>query len=91
MVNEDLVHAVEEKVRENRRFTIMSLSLHFHRFHGQCFTKLSDKVMFQKLCANWVPKLLMEEHELKQQVSMLDFLTRYGGRQKLVELCSHRG
>ena len=28
VVNEDLVRAVE-KIRENRRFTIMSLSLHF--------------------------------------------------------------
>jgi len=29
VVNEDLVRAVEEKIRENRRFTITSLSLHF--------------------------------------------------------------
>jgi transposase len=29
VVNEDLVHAVEEKIQENRWFTISSLSLHF--------------------------------------------------------------
>ena len=29
VVNEDLVRAVEEKIRENRRFTITSISLHF--------------------------------------------------------------
>ena len=29
VVNEDLVRAVEEKIRENRHFTITSLSLHF--------------------------------------------------------------
>jgi hypothetical protein len=29
VVNEDLVHAVEEKIQENRRFTISSLSKHF--------------------------------------------------------------
>ena len=29
VVNEDLVRAVEEKIRENRWFTITSLSLHF--------------------------------------------------------------
>ena len=40
LVNEDLVRAVEEKIRENRRFTIMSLSLHFLKFHGHFFTKL---------------------------------------------------
>jgi hypothetical protein len=29
VVNEDLVRAEEEKIQENRRFTISSLSLHF--------------------------------------------------------------
>jgi hypothetical protein len=29
VVNEDLGRAVEEKIQENRRFTISSLSLHF--------------------------------------------------------------
>jgi transposase len=29
VVNEDLVHAVEQKIQENRRFTISSHSLHF--------------------------------------------------------------
>jgi hypothetical protein len=29
VVNEDLVSAMEEKIQENRRFTISSLSLHF--------------------------------------------------------------
>jgi hypothetical protein len=28
VVNEDLVHAVEEKIQENRQFTISSVSLH---------------------------------------------------------------
>jgi hypothetical protein len=39
VVDEDLVHAVEEKIQENRRFTISSLSLHFPQFHRH-FTKL---------------------------------------------------
>ena len=29
VVNEDLVRPFEEKIRENRQFTITSLSLHF--------------------------------------------------------------
>jgi hypothetical protein len=41
VVNEDLVRAVEEKIQENIRFTISSLSLHFfYKFHGHFFTKL---------------------------------------------------
>jgi len=38
VVNEDLVRTVEEKIRENRRFLITSLCLHFLKFHGH-FTK----------------------------------------------------
>jgi hypothetical protein len=33
VVNENLVRAVEEKIQENRRFTIPSLSLHFPLLH----------------------------------------------------------
>jgi hypothetical protein len=29
LVNEDMVHAVEDNIQENRQFTISSLSLHF--------------------------------------------------------------
>jgi len=38
---------------------------------------VSDKLKFRKLCACWVPKMLMEEHKLKWQASALDFLTWY--------------
>jgi hypothetical protein len=39
VVNEDLVHTVEEKIQENRQFTISSLSLLFHKFHSHFFAK----------------------------------------------------
>ena len=38
---------------------------------------VSGKVKFRKLCAHFVPKLLMEEHKLEQQATTLDFLTQY--------------
>jgi len=77
VVNEDLVRAVEEKIRENRRFTIMSLSLHFPQISRSLLHKIvSDELVFRKLCARWVPKMLMEEHKLKRQASALDFLTQ---------------
>ena len=78
VVNEDLVRAVEEKIRENRRFTITSLSLHFPQISRSLLHEIvSDKLKFWKLCARWMPNMLMEEHKLKQQASALDFLTRY--------------
>jgi len=55
------VRAVEEKNRENRRFTITSLSLHFPQISRSLLHKIvSDKLKFQKLCARWVPKMLTE-------------------------------
>ena len=78
VANEDLVRAVEEKIRENRWFTITSLSLHFPQISWSLLHEIvSDKLKFRKLCARWVPKMLMEEHRLKRQASALDFLTRY--------------
>jgi len=78
LVNEDLVCAVEEKIRENRRFTITSLSLHFLHISLSLLHKIvSDERKFLKLCAHCVLKLLAEEHKLKQQARTLDFLTQY--------------
>jgi hypothetical protein len=45
MVNEDLVRAVEEKIQENRRFTISSLSLHFPQISPSLLHEIvSDKL-----------------------------------------------
>jgi len=40
VVNEDLVCAVEEKIRENRQFTIMSISLHFPQISQSLFHEI---------------------------------------------------
>jgi len=45
VVNEDLVSAVEEKIIENRRFTITSLSLH----SPQISWSLLHEIVFDKL------------------------------------------
>jgi len=76
VVNEDLVRAVEEKIRENRRFTITSLSVHFPQISRSLLHEIvSDKLKLRKLCARWVLEILMEEHKLKWPASALDFLT----------------
>ena len=52
MVIEDLVRAVEEKIKENRRFIIMSLFLHFPQISWSLLHEIvSDKLKFQKLGA----------------------------------------
>jgi hypothetical protein len=67
VVNEDLVRAVEEKIQENRRLTIVSLSLHFPQISQSLLHEIvCDKLCFQKLFSSWVPKMLMDEHKTKQ-------------------------
>jgi len=76
VVNGHLVHAVEEKIREKRRFTTTSLSLHFPQISQSILHEIvSNKLKFRKVCACWVPKMLTKEHRLKWQASALDFLT----------------
>ena len=78
VVNEDLVRAFEEKIRENRRFNITSLSLHFPQISVTLLHEIMcDKLKFSKLCAHWVPNMLSGKNKLKQQASTLDFLTQY--------------
>jgi hypothetical protein len=54
VVNDDFVRAAEENVRENRRFTISSLSRHFLHISRSL---LHDRLEFRKLCSRWVPKM----------------------------------
>jgi transposase len=73
VVNEDLVRALEEKIQENRQFTISSLTLYFPQISRSLHRKMvSDKLRFRKLCSCWVPKLLTEEHKMKLQASAFD-------------------
>ena len=49
VVNKDLVRAVEEKIRENRRFNITSLSLHFPQISRSLVHEIvSDNLKFQR-------------------------------------------
>ena len=54
VVNEDLVRAVEENIRENRRFTITSLSLHFPQISQSLLHEIvSDKFSFRNCVHAW--------------------------------------
>ena len=53
VVNEDLLRRFEEKIRENRQFTITSLSLHFPQISMSLLHEIvSDELKFRKLCAH---------------------------------------
>jgi hypothetical protein len=78
VISDDLVRAVEAKVREDRRFTISSLSLHFQQISKTVlYDVVTDRLDFRKLCSHWVPKMLSQEHKKKRASSASTFLTRY--------------
>ena len=66
MANEDLVHAFEEKIRKNVRFTITSLFLHFLQISLSVLAKIvSEKLKFLKLCVHWVPKIFYRRTQIE--------------------------
>ena len=78
IVTDDLVAEVDEKIRENRRFTITELS--------QCFPQVSQTLLFEivtqklgyhKFFARWVPKLLTDHHKEQRMGAALTFLEAY--------------
>jgi transposase len=67
VVNEHLVRTVEEKIQDNRRFTISSLSQHLPQMSRSLLHEIvSDKLRFRKLCSRWMSKMLTDEHKMKQ-------------------------
>lgn len=78
VVSDDLIFAVDAKIREDRRFTITKLSLEFTEISRSVLYKIvSENLNFRKLCSRWVPKLLTEDHKKKRFECALNFLTQY--------------
>ena len=61
LVNDDLVRKVKERVRDDRRFTIPDLSLHFPQISRTVlYDNVSSHLGYRKVCAQWVPMMLKE-------------------------------
>ncbi|GFW72264.1 HTH_48 domain-containing protein [Trichonephila clavipes] len=58
IVTDELVAKVDEKIRENHRFTKTELSLSFQQVsRNLMFQIVTQKLGYRKFCARWVPKL----------------------------------
>ncbi|GBN35367.1 hypothetical protein AVEN_205533-1 [Araneus ventricosus] len=78
VVNGGLVVKVNEKIRENRRFTIRILFDDFPQISKTVLHEIvTNRLNYRKLCSRWVPKMLTDEHKTKGFSSALTFLTRY--------------
>ncbi|GBO08708.1 hypothetical protein AVEN_101354-1 [Araneus ventricosus] len=66
VVNDGLVAKVNEKIRENRRFTIRILCDEFPQISKTVLHEIvSNRLNYRKLCSRWVPKMLTDVHETK--------------------------
>jgi hypothetical protein len=75
LVNDDLVRKVNERVRDNRRFTVSGLSLHFPQISRTLLHDIvSSYLDYRKVCV--VPKMLTEEHKKQCVACGLTFLMR---------------
>ena len=57
LVNDDLERKVNERARDDRRFTISDLSLHFPQISRTLlYDTVSSHLGYRKVCARWVHK-----------------------------------
>jgi histone-lysine N-methyltransferase SETMAR len=78
LVTADLLDQVNEKIRENRRFTMSELSTHFlHISHSLLHEIIMEHLQYHKLCARWVPKVLTDDLKTYCMGAALKFLVRY--------------
>ena len=97
-VNDDLMHAVEEKIRENRRFTITSLSLHFPDISRSLLHEImSEKLNYQNRKYMYIMCMLdakdaygrIQNETAEQCVDLFDTIRRT--KRRLLESYYHWG
>jgi hypothetical protein len=78
LISDDLLQKIEGEICANRRGTIREL-LHIipEVSKTTMHEAVAEKLGYRKLCTRWVPKMLMDNHKMKQMGSALKFLTRY--------------
>ncbi|GBN19213.1 hypothetical protein AVEN_31833-1 [Araneus ventricosus] len=65
-VNDGLVAKVNEKIRENKRFTIRILFDEFPQISKTVLHEIvTNRLNYRKLCCRWVPKMLTDVHRTK--------------------------
>ncbi|GBM61256.1 hypothetical protein AVEN_30558-1 [Araneus ventricosus] len=78
VVNDGLVAKVNEKIRENSRFTIRMLCDEIPQISITVLHEIvTNRLNYLKLCSRWVPKMLTDVHRTKRLGRALTFLTRY--------------
>ncbi|GBM61290.1 hypothetical protein AVEN_253038-1 [Araneus ventricosus] len=77
VVNDGLVAKLNEKIRENSRFTIRMFCDEFPQISKTVLHEIVKNrfLNYRKLCSRWFPKMLTDVHKTKGLESALAFLT----------------
>jgi type 1 glutamine amidotransferase len=78
LISYDLLQEIEGEIRAYRRVTIRE-SHHIipEMFKTTIHEGVTEELGYRKLCARLLPKMLTDDHKMKQMDSALKFLTRY--------------
>ena len=78
VLNDSLISKIDAKIREDRRFTISSLSLEFPDISKSLLHDVvTSRLGYRKVCARWVPKMLTDDHKKRRKESAMAFLKQY--------------
>lgn len=69
IVTKSTKQQVEELIPADQRVTIDSIATAIGCSHGLAYSIMHDRLNFRKMCAQWVPRQLTEEHK-KNQMSL---------------------
>jgi hypothetical protein len=78
LISDDLLQKTEEEIRAIWCGTIRKLHHVIPEVSKTTIHEaMTEKLGYRKLCAHWVPKILMDDHKTKQMGSTLKFLMCY--------------
>jgi transposase len=78
LISDDLLKKIEGEIHANWCRTIRELHHIIPKASKTTINEVvTQKLGYRKLCAHWVPKMLMDNHKTKRTGSALKFLTHY--------------
>lgn len=77
VVTESLTETIDTAVRADRRRSIRDLADDFNVSIGSMHTIVKEKLQYHKVCSQWVPRMLTEDHKERRRTLSLEHLTRF--------------
>jgi hypothetical protein len=78
LITDDLKNQVNDKILADRRITLDQLHMAFPQVSRSLLGEIvSEHLQYNKICAQWVPWNLSDQHKADRMGAALTFLTRY--------------